>query len=87
MNQRKFTCGNVKGSCIAGCTLLLILFITTIKLKAQNVAINTDGSKANPNAIVDIKSADKGLLIPRMSTGSRLRIPAAGNYDLELFIR
>src|SRR4051794_16359976 len=49
-----------------------ILFV--IPAYAQNLAINTDGSKANPNAIVDIKSTTKGLLIPRMSTPSRLLI-------------
>ena len=42
--------------------------------QAQNVAINTDGSKANPNAILDIKSADKGLLIPRLTSEARLKI-------------
>jgi hypothetical protein len=39
------------------------------------VAINTDGSKANPNAIVDIKSSTKGLLIPRITSEARLKIP------------
>jgi len=42
---------------------------------AQNVAINEDGSVANPNAILDIKSPNKGVLIPRMSTTARLAIP------------
>src|SRR4030095_14236341 len=56
---------------------LLLLFITLInpKVTAQNVAINTDGSKADVNAIVDIKSTTKGLLIPRMTTAQRLRVP------------
>jgi hypothetical protein len=31
---------------------------------AQNLAVNTDGSLANPNAILDIKSGNKGILIP-----------------------
>ena len=44
-------------------------------VQAQNVAINTDGSKANSNAILDIKSTNKGLLIPRMSSEARLKIP------------
>jgi Chaperone of endosialidase len=50
-----------------------ILFVT--KTFAQNVAINEDGSAANPNAILDVKSANKGVLIPRMSTINRLSIP------------
>ena len=42
---------------------------------AQNVAINEDGSAPNPNAMLDIKSFTKGLLIPRVSTSGRLAIP------------
>ena len=68
-------------------TLLLIalfLFLTG-SIKAQNVAINTDGSKANPNAILDIKSTTKGLLIPRMTTAQRTKIPQTNGlmvYDM-----
>src|SRR5204863_2347187 len=43
------------------------------------------GSKANPNAIVDIKSTTKGLLIPRMTTSQRLLIPQTNGlmvYDI-----
>ncbi len=55
---------------ILACLFLLL----TGNVRAQNIAINTDGSKANPNAIVDIKSSTKGLLIPRMTTEARLKI-------------
>lgn len=41
----------------------------------QNIAINADGSIPDRNAILDIKSTSKGLLIPRMTTESRMRIP------------
>ena len=41
---------------------------------AQNVAINEDGSLPHPSAILDIKSNNKGILIPRMSTAERLSI-------------
>jgi hypothetical protein len=40
----------------------------------QNLAINTDGSAADANAILDIKSNNKGILIPRMSSAARLSI-------------
>jgi trimeric autotransporter adhesin len=50
------------------------VFFTT-KSFAQNVAINEDGSAANANAILDIKSSNKGILIPRVSTAARLAIP------------
>ena len=49
-------------------------------LNAQNVAINTDGSLPDNSAMLDIKSAARGILIPRTSTTSRLSIesPAKG---------
>jgi hypothetical protein len=65
--------------------LSFILFSSIWNSSAQNVAINTDGSKADPNAIVDIKSSNKGLLIPRMSTAQRVRIPHTNGlmvYDI-----
>ncbi len=34
---------------------------------AQSIAINTDGSQPNTSAILDIKNANKGLLIPRVN--------------------
>jgi hypothetical protein len=66
--------------------LIVSLLMTASFLHAQNLAINTDGSKADPNAIVDIKSTTKGLLIPRMSTPSRLLIPQTNGlmvYDTD----
>src|SRR6266700_6950723 len=50
-----------------------LLFINTVH--SQNLAVNTDGSLANPNAILDIKSGNKGLLIPRMDATARQSIP------------
>ncbi len=54
---------------MAACVLLLL------SSHAQNVAINTDGSLPNPNAILDVKSSTKGLLIPRVSSAARSIIP------------
>lgn len=42
----------------------------------QSVAINEDGSLPDPKAILDVKSYNKGILIPRMSTSDRLAIEA-----------
>ena len=44
------------------------------------VAINTDSVRANPSAMLDVKSFDKGILIPRMSSTQRTTIitPAKG---------
>lgn len=42
---------------------------------AQNVAINNTGAEPDSNAILDISSDTKGLLIPRMTTAAREAIP------------
>ncbi|MBK9338894.1 MAG: hypothetical protein IPM98_21110 [Lewinellaceae bacterium] len=58
----------------------LALFIYSGGLLAQAVSINTDTSNPDPSAILDVKSTDKGMLVPRMSTGQRTAIatPATG---------
>jgi hypothetical protein len=47
---------------------------------AQSVSINTDGSPANSSAMLEVKSNNKGLLIPRLSLTERGGIgsPATG---------
>ncbi len=47
---------------------------------AQSLGINTDGSTANPSSILDVKSTDKGVLVPRMSKAQKYAIvsPATG---------
>ncbi len=65
--------------------LLLFILLNLSSAVAQNVAINADGSKADPNAILDIKSSTKGLLIPRMTTVQRMHIPQTDGlmvYDI-----
>ncbi len=46
----------------------------------SQVAINTDGSPANSSAMLDVKSTDKGMLIPRMTQAQMEGIssPATG---------
>jgi trimeric autotransporter adhesin len=58
------------------CLLVLALALTMRPAFAQNIAINTDGSLPDSNAILDIKSNSKGILIPRISSSDRLSIPA-----------
>lgn len=48
----------------------------TINAYSQAVAINTDGSSADPSAALDVKSTAKGLLIPRMTAAQRTAIVA-----------
>jgi trimeric autotransporter adhesin len=55
---------------LAAATLMLV------SAKAQNLGINTDGSKPDKNAILDVKSTSKGVLFPRMTSAQRQAIPA-----------
>ncbi len=59
---------------------LLALSITAINAAGQSLAINTDGSTAQASALLDVKSTDKGILIPRMSKLQKNAIatPATG---------
>ncbi|MCD4791434.1 MAG: tail fiber domain-containing protein [Bacteroidales bacterium] len=50
--------------------ILAITILAAYTVNAQ-VAINTDGSLANSSAILDIKSDQRGLLMPRMSTSQK----------------
>lgn len=61
--------------------LLSVLQITFVKKTfSQSVSINTTGTLADTSAMLDISSASKGLLIPRMTQAQKLAIytPAEG---------
>ena len=60
--------------------LLIVCLLSAQKIYAQSLAVNTDGSTANTSSILDIKSTDKGILIPRMSKTEKNAIasPATG---------
>ncbi len=64
---------------IAFAVFFTVLLLPASGLQAQ-VAVNTDGSTADPSAMLDVKSAIRGILIPRMSTMERENIstPATG---------
>jgi hypothetical protein len=55
---------------------LMALLVFMTPCLAQNVAINEDGSIPHSKAILDVKSQNKGILIPRMGTTNRLAIKA-----------
>lgn len=61
-------------------TAVVIGSFFTIECFAQSVSINTDGTKADTSAILDMKSTTKGLLVPRMTAAQRNAIftPATG---------
>ncbi len=54
-------------------TLIIILVIILIgnTVLSQGVAISNDGSSSDVSAVLDIKSTDKGVLIPRMTLSER----------------
>ncbi len=54
---------------------------------AQNVGINTDGSSPDESAILDIKSTDKGVLIPRVAlTGTTNNTPIGAGIQASLLV-
>jgi len=55
--------------------LLAVWILLALPCLAQNIAINADGSLPNSNAILDIKSGNKGILIPRLDSIARKAIP------------
>jgi trimeric autotransporter adhesin len=70
---------------------LIALVISSLMITLSSfsqVAVNTDGTSPDASSMLDVKSSDKGLLIPRMTTSQRLSIagPAEGLivYDTDL---
>jgi|GEM_PF-5302986 len=61
--------------------LLLTGFVLFVAAKgfSQNVAINADGSAPDNSAILDVQSATKGMLTPRMTEAQRTAIAAPAN--------
>ena len=56
---------------------LIILFLLVVGLSsAAQVAINTDGASPDNSAMMDVKSSDKGILIPRLTNAGRNLIPS-----------
>jgi uncharacterized coiled-coil protein SlyX len=62
-------------NCMKTLALISMILFGSITAISQSVAINTDASSPNASAILDIKSINKGLLIPRMTTVQRTVIP------------
>ncbi len=60
--------------------VVLLIALLPMGVFGQSVAVNTDGSQPHNTAILDVKSASKGVLIPRLTTLQRTSIagPAIG---------
>lgn len=54
----------------------LVILALTGKAFSQGVAINNDNSAPDPSAMLDVKSINKGLLVPRMTQAQRISILA-----------
>lgn len=55
--------------------ILLSCFLFSV-IRGQNVAINATGAAADPSAMLDISSKDKGVLVPRMLAAERIILPS-----------
>jgi hypothetical protein len=55
-------------------TSFLVFSIILTHARAQSVSINTDASQADPSAMLEVKSASKGMLCPRMTELERTSI-------------
>lgn len=58
-----------------GILILLLLSLVNF-VQAQGVAINEDDSDADPSALLDLKSDNKGMLVPRMTESQKNLIPS-----------
>lgn len=67
-------------------TSSIAMLMLSQTLFSQGVGINNDNTNPDPTAILDVKSTDKGMLVPRMSTGQRTAIvgPAVGLLVFDL---
>ncbi len=55
-----------------------LLILASFGLRAQ-VAINNDNSNPDPSAMLDVKSIDKGMLVPRLTSTQREAIASPAN--------
>ena len=60
--------------------VLIILFISSLInfCYAQGVAVNTNGSTADPSAMLDVNATNKGILIPRVTSTASITSPVVG---------
>ncbi len=66
--------------------MALACFILTGECFAQSIAINTDGSQPSASAMLDIKNANKGLLIPRISLVSETDVSTIASPITSLLV-
>ncbi len=64
---------------------LTLVILTTYSINAQ-VSITTDGSSADGSAMLDIKSTDKGMLIPRVALTGTTDVTTIGSPATSLMV-
>jgi len=59
---------------------VVVILFSSQSSKAQGVAINTTGTKADTSAMLDVRSTNRGMLVPRMDSAQRsiINTPATG---------
>ncbi len=68
---------------------IIILFVSIALIKnakTQSIAINTDGSQPNASAMLDVKNANRGLLIPRVNLTSETDVTTIPSPAFSLLI-
>jgi hypothetical protein len=60
---------NMKKLAILSVAFFMLIQVRTL---AQNVGINNDGSQPDNSAMLHVKSANKGLLIPQIAINTRV---------------
>jgi hypothetical protein len=68
-------------------TITLVAVLSSVSLSQGNVGINNDNSLPDPSAMLDVKSTDKGVLVPRMTQAERdlINHPASPATGLLIF--
>ncbi|MCK4500830.1 hypothetical protein KAU11_10045, partial [Candidatus Babeliales bacterium] len=67
--------------------LITIIVVSSNSIYSQNIAItDDDGYAADPTAMLDVMSTDKGMLVPRMTTAERLLIGLPGAPAIGLLV-
>ncbi|MDT8411306.1 MAG: tail fiber domain-containing protein [Vicingaceae bacterium] len=72
---------------ILSATLILSLALLTTQYQAQNIGINANGAAPDAGAMLDISSANKGLLIPRVNITNLAAIaPIVGSTTTSMLV-
>ncbi|HOY39580.1 MAG TPA: hypothetical protein PLK75_09800 [Bacteroidales bacterium] len=66
--------------------VVIMLYVTTINLRAQGVAINLDGTAADASSMLDVKATNRGLLIPRVALTQTTSASPVSNPTASLMI-